>query len=279
MQIFETIKALQKELSQLKGKSLGLVPTMGALHQGHLSLIEQSLKDNDHTIISIFVNPTQFNDPKDLEKYPRTLENDCKLIEKLGVDYVFAPTVNEMYPEPDTRIFNYPPQDEVMEGKYRPGHFNGMCQIVSKLFDIANPTRAYFGEKDYQQLIIVKKMVLDLGFDIIVVGCPIIREKDGLALSSRNTLLSADERQNALEIPNTLFDSAEYAKEHSLKETLAYVINRINANKKLELQYFEIVDANTLLPISDWKESSSIIGCTAVFCGTVRLIDNIKYKS
>lgn len=279
MQIFETIKALQKELSQLKGKSLGLVPTMGALHQGHLSLIEQSLKDNDHTIISIFVNPTQFNDPKDLEKYPRTLENDCKLIEKLGVDYVFAPTVNEMYPEPDTRIFNYPPQDEVMEGKYRPGHFNGMCQIVSKLFDIANPTRAYFGEKDYQQLIIVKKMVLDLGFDITVVGCPIIREKDGLALSSRNTLLSADERQNALEIPNTLFDSAEYAKEHSLKETLAYVINRINANKKLELQYFEIVDANTLLPISDWKESSSIIGCTAVFCGTVRLIDNIKYKS
>lgn len=279
MQIFETIKALQKELSQLKGKSLGLVPTMGALHQGHLSLIEQSLKDNDHTIISIFVNPTQFNDPKDLEKYPRTLENDCKLIEKLGVDYVFAPTVNEMYPEPDTRVFNYPPQDEVMEGKYRPGHFNGMCQIVSKLFDIANPTRAYFGEKDYQQLIIVKKMVLDLGFDIIVVGCPIIREKDGLALSSRNTLLSADERQNALEIPNTLFDSAEYAKEHSLKETLAYVINRINANKKLELQYFEIVDANTLLPISDWKESSSIIGCTAVFCGTVRLIDNIKYKS
>ncbi len=279
MQIFETIKALQKELSQLKGKSLGLVPTMGALHQGHLSLIEQSLKDNDHTIISIFVNPTQFNDPKDLEKYPRTLENDCKLIEKLGVDYVFAPTVNEMYPEPDTRVFNYPPQDEVMEGKYRPGHFNGMCQIVSKLFDIANPTRAYFGEKDYQQLIIVKKMVLDLGFDITVVGCPIIREKDGLALSSRNTLLSADERQNALEIPNTLFDSAEYAKEHSLKETLAYVINRINANKKLELQYFEIVDANTLLPISDWKESSSIIGCTAVFCGTVRLIDNIKYKS
>ena len=279
MQIFETIKALQKELSQLKGKSLGLVPTMGALHQGHLSLIEQSLKDNDHTIISVFVNPTQFNDPKDLEKYPRTLENDCKLIEKLGVDYVFAPTVNEMYPEPDTRVFNYPPQDEVMEGKYRPGHFNGMCQIVSKLFDIVNPTRAYFGEKDYQQLTIVKKMVLDLGFDITVVGCPIIREKDGLALSSRNTLLSADERQNALEIPNTLFDSAEYAKEHSLKETLAYVINRINANKKLELQYFEIVDADTLLPISEWKESSSIIGCTAVFCGTVRLIDNIKYKS
>ncbi|NMA75267.1 MAG: pantoate--beta-alanine ligase [Bacteroidales bacterium] len=279
MQVFETIEALQNELAHIKDKSLGLVPTMGALHQGHLSLMKQSLKDNDHTIVSIFVNPTQFNDPKDLEKYPRTLEKDCKLIEELGVDYVFAPTVTEMYPEPDTRVFNYPPQDEVMEGKYRPGHFNGMCQIVSKLFAIVNPTRAYFGEKDYQQLIIVKRMVKELGFDIEIVGCPILREKDGLALSSRNSLLSAEERKNALDISGTLFDSVEYAKEHSLKETLGYVVNRINANTNLELQYFEIVDADTLLPVSDWSESASIIGCITVFSGTVRLIDNIKYKS
>lgn len=278
MQIFETIEALQNELSHLKGKSLGLVPTMGALHQGHLSLIKQSLEDNDHTIVSIFVNPTQFNDPKDLEKYPRTLEKDCKLIEELGADYVFAPTANEMYPEPDTRVFSYPPQDEVMEGKYRPGHFNGMCQIVSKLFTLVNPTRAYFGEKDYQQLVIVKRMVQDLGFNIEIVGCPIVREKDGLALSSRNTLLSVDERQNALEISKTLFDSVEYAKEHSPQATSTYVVNRINANKNLELQYFEIVDANTLLPVSDWNESPSIIGCITVFSGAVRLIDNIKYK-
>ena len=179
MQVFETIKELQNELSQLKGKSIGLIPTMGALHKGHLSLIEQSIKDNDITVVSIFVNPTQFNDKKDLDKYPRTLEEDCKLIKALGVDFVFSPTVEEVYPEPDTRVFNYAPQDEVMEGKYRPGHFNGMCQIVSKLFTIVSPTRAYFGEKDYQQLIIVRKMVKALNFDIEVVGCTIIRENDG----------------------------------------------------------------------------------------------------
>ena len=185
MQVFETIKDLQNELNQLKGKSIGLIPTMGALHQGHLSLIKQSIKDNDITVVSIFVNPTQFNDKKDLDKYPRTLEEDCQLIKTLGVNFVFAPTVKEIYPEPDTRTFSYAPQDEVMEGRYRPGHFKGMCQVVSKLFSIVCPTRAYFGEKDYQQLIIVKKMVEDLNFDIEIVGCPIIRENDGLALSSR----------------------------------------------------------------------------------------------
>src|SRR5690554_5520365 len=159
MQVFETINALQKELSQLNSKSIGLVPTMGALHRGHLSLMNQSLEDNDITVVSVFVNPTQFNDKNDLEKYPRTLDKDTQLVNSLGVDYVFAPTVEEMYPEPDTRVFNYAPQDEVMEGIYRPGHFNGMCQIVSKLFSIVQPTRAYFGEKDYQQLVIVKRMV------------------------------------------------------------------------------------------------------------------------
>lgn len=278
MQVFETIKDLQNELNQLKGKSIGLIPTMGALHQGHLSLIKQSIKDNDITVVSIFVNPTQFNDKKDLEKYPRTLEEDCKLIKALGVNFVFAPTVKEIYPEPDTRVFSYAPQDEVMEGKYRPGHFNGMCQVVSKLFSIVSPTRAYFGEKDYQQLIIVKRMVEDLNFDIEIVGCPIIRENDGLALSSRNALLSKEDRQNALEISKTLFDSKEYAKENSLKNTLAYVKDRIAADKNLELQYFEIVNAETLLPVENWDDSSSIIGCITVFCGAVRLIDNIKYK-
>ena len=278
MQVFETIDALQKELSQLKSKSIGLVPTMGALHRGHLSLVNQSLNDNDITVVSVFVNPTQFNDKKDLEKYPRTLDKDTELINSLGVDYVFAPTVEEMYPEPDTRVFNYSPQDEVMEGTYRPGHFNGMCQIVSKLFSIVQPTRAYFGEKDYQQLVIVKRMVEDLKFDIEVVGCPIVREKDGLALSSRNALLSKEERENALLISKTLFESLKLAANYSLKETLSFVKNTIQQDDNLKLQYFEIVDANTLLPLEEWEDSSSIIGCITVFCGAVRLIDNIKYK-
>lgn len=278
MQVFETINALQKELSQLNSKSIGLVPTMGALHRGHLSLMNQSLKDNDITVVSVFVNPTQFNDKNDLEKYPRTLDKDTQLVNSLGVDYVFAPTVEEMYPEPDTRVFNYAPQDEVMEGIYRPGHFNGMCQIVSKLFSIVQPTRAYFGEKDYQQLVIVKRMVEDLKLDIEVVGCPIVREKDGLALSSRNALLSKEERENALLISKTLFESLKLAANYSLKETLSFVKNTIQQNDNLELQYFEIVDANTLLPLEEWEDSSSIIGCITVFCGAVRLIDNIKYK-
>ena len=278
MQVFETINALQKELSQLNSKSIGLVPTMGALHRGHLSLMNQSLKDNDITVVSVFVNPTQFNDKNDLEKYPRTLDKDTQLVNSLGVDYVFAPTVEEMYPEPDTRVFNYSPQDEVMEGIYRPGHFNGMCQIVSKFFSIVQPTRAYFGEKDYQQLVIVKRMVEDLKLDIEVVGCPIVREKDGLALSSRNALLSKEERDNALLISKTLFESLKLAANYSLKETLSFVKNTIQQNDNLELQYFEIVDANTLLPLEEWEDSSSIIGCITVFCGAVRLIDNIKYK-
>lgn len=278
MQVFETINALQKELSQLKSKSIGLVPTMGALHRGHLSLMNQSLKDNDITVVSVFVNPTQFNDKNDLEKYPRTLDKDTELVNSLGVDYVFVPTVEEMYPEPDTRVFNYSPQDEVMEGTYRPGHFNGMCQIVSKLFSIVQPTRAYFGEKDYQQLVIVKRMVEDLKFDIEVVGCPIVREKDGLALSSRNALLSKEERENALLISKTLLESLKLAANYSLKETLSFVKNTIQQDDNLELQYFEIVDANTLLPLEEWEDSSSIIGCITVFCGAVRLIDNIKYK-
>ena len=278
MQVFETINALQKELSQLNSKSIGLVPTMGALHRGHLSLMNQSLKDNDITVVSVFVNPTQFNDKNDLEKYPRTLDKDTQLVNSLGVDYVFAPTVEEMYPEPDTRVFNYSPQDEVMEGIYRPGHFNGMCQIVSKLFSIVQPTRAYFGEKDYQQLVIVKRMVEDLKLDIEVVGCPIVREKDGLALSSRNALLSKEERENALLISKTLFESLKLAANYSLKETLSFVKNTIQQDDNLKLQYFEIVDANTLLPLEEWEDSSSIIGCITVFCGAVRLIDNIKYK-
>ncbi len=278
MQVFEIINALQKELSQLNSKSIGLVPTMGALHRGHLSLMNQSLEDNDITVVSVFVNPTQFNDKNDLEKYPRTLDKDTQLVNSLGVDYVFAPTVEEMYPEPDTRVFNYSPQDEVMEGIYRPGHFNGMCQIVSKLFSIVQPTRAYFGEKDYQQLVIVKRMVEDLKLDIEVVGCPIVREKDGLALSSRNALLSKEERENALLISKTLFESLKLAANYSLKETLSFVKNTIQQNDNLELQYFEIVDANTLLPLEEWEDSSSIIGCITVFCGAVRLIDNIKYK-
>ena len=221
MKLIQTISSLRAELDKLRseGKTIGLVPTMGALHAGHASLVRRAVGENDVVVVSDFVNPTQFNDKNDLAKYPRTLEADCDLLDKCGVTFVFAPSVEEMYPEPDTRTFSYPPLDTVMEGKYRPGHFNGVCQVVSKLFLIVNPTRAYFGEKDFQQLAIIREMVRKYPFDIEIVGCPIVREEDGLALSSRNARLSAEERAHALQISATLFASLDYAKEHSLSET------------------------------------------------------------
>ena len=199
MKVIHTIEDLQAGLSVLKaqGKKVGLVPTMGALHAGHASLVKRSVNENDVTVVSVFVNPTQFNDKNDLVKYPRTLEADCKLLEDCGATLVFAPSVEEMYPEPDTRQFGYAPLDTVMEGAFRPGHFNGVCQIVSKLFDAVKPHRAYFGEKDFQQLAIIREMVRQMKFDLEIVGCPIVREEDGLALSSRNARLSSDERENA----------------------------------------------------------------------------------
>ena len=280
MKIIRTISELQSELSQLKaeGKSIGFVPTMGALHQGHASLIKRAVAENGATVASIFVNPTQFNDKNDLKNYPRNLQADCELLESIGTDIVFAPEVEEMYPEPDTRVFSFAPLDTVMEGACRPGHFNGVAQIVSKLFYAVNPDKAYFGEKDFQQLAIIRQMVRDLGIKVEIVGCPIVRECDGLALSSRNMLLSDEERQRALTISQSLFASLKHAEENTLASTKAFVEERINSTEGLQLEYFQIVDGNTLQELNEWEDSDYIVGCIALFCGKIRLIDNIKYK-
>ena len=280
MKVIHTIKDLQAELSVLKaqGKKVGLVPTMGALHAGHASLVKRSVNENEVTVVSVFVNPTQFNDKNDLVKYPRTLDADCKLLEACGATYAFAPSVEEMYPEPDTRQFSYAPLDTVMEGAFRPGHLNGVCQIVSKLFEAVKPHRAYFGEKDFQQLAIIREMVRQMQFDLEIVGCPIVREEDGLALSSRNARLSAEERENALKISQTLFKSRTFAATHTVSETLKFVEDAIAAVPGLRLEYFEIVDGNTLQKVDNWNQTSYVVGCITVFCGDVRLIDNIKYK-
>lgn len=280
MKLIQTIQELRTELDALRkeGKTIGLVPTMGALHAGHASLVKRAVAENDVVVVSDFVNPTQFNDKNDLLKYPRTLDADCKLLEECGASFVFAPSVEEIYPEPDTRQFSYAPLDTVMEGKFRPGHFNGVCQIVSKLFLIVEPTRAYFGEKDFQQLAIIREMVRKYPFNLEIVGCPIVREADGLALSSRNARLSDEQRIQTLQISKTLFASVEYAQTHTLAETKAFVESAISNSEGLRLEYFEIVDGNSLQTVCDWKDSSYIVGCITVFCGEVRLIDNIKYK-
>lgn len=280
MKLIQTIDELQKELEILRneGKTIGLVPTMGALHEGHASLVRRAVVENDVVVVSDFVNPTQFNDPNDLLKYPRTLDADCELLEREGAKIVFAPSVDEMYPEPDTRQFSYAPLDTVMEGKYRPGHFNGVCQIVSKLFMIVGPDRAYFGEKDFQQLAIIREMVKSLEMPVQIVGCPIVREFDGLALSSRNARLSDIERKQALNISKTLFDSVKFAENHTVVETQQMVENAIRNADGLELEYFEIVDGNTLQKITAWEDTNYAVGCITVFCGDVRLIDNIKLK-
>ena len=280
MELIQTIRELRAKLDALRGegKTIGLVPTMGALHAGHASLVKRAVAENDVVVVSDFVNPTQFNDKDDLAKYPRTLDADCRLLESCGAAFVFAPSVEEIYPEPDTRTFSYAPLDTVMEGKYRPGHFNGVCQIVSKLFLIVEPTRAYFGEKDFQQLAIIREMVRRYPFDLQIVGCPIVREADGLALSSRNAHLSGEQRKQALQISKALFASVDYAKSHTLAETKAFVEKTIADAEGLRLEYFEIVDGNTLQTVGEWEESKYIVGCITVFCGEVRLIDNIKYK-
>lgn len=280
MKVIQTIKELRTELKQFReeGKLIGFVPTMGALHEGHASLVRRAVAENDVVVVSVFVNPTQFNDSNDLVKYPRTLEADCRLLEKEGATLVFAPSVEEMYPEPDTRRFHYAPLDTVMEGKYRPGHFNGVCQIVSKLFLIVEPHYAYFGEKDFQQLAIIREMVVRLDMPVRIVGCPIVREEDGLALSSRNVRLSAEDRTHALAISRTLFDSLTYSKAHTVAETQTFVEKAIAEAEGLELEYFELVDGNTLQKISSWDETDYAVGCITVYCGEVRLIDNIKYK-
>lgn len=282
MKVFHKIVDIQNELTEVRknGKKIGLVPTMGALHEGHASLIKTSVSENDVTVVSVFVNPTQFNDKNDLKNYPRDLEADSKLIESCGADYVFAPSVDEIYPEPDTRHFEYPPISTVMEGAHRPGHFNGVCQIVSRLFYITTPDVAYFGEKDWQQIAVVKAMVRDLKIDVKIAECPIIRDEDGLALSSRNTLLSPAERAIAPAIYRTLKDSISFSKTHSVEETHRYVIENINSVDGLKVEYFSIVDGLTLQDVTSWDATPYVVGCITVYCGEkpIRLIDHIKYK-
>ena len=277
-----TIAELQTILDgeRQQGRTIGLVPTMGALHEGHASLVRRSVKDNDVTVVSIFLNPTQFNDQTDLAKYPRTLEADCALLEQCGATIAFAPSVDEIYPEPDTRQFSYPPTDSVMEGAFRPGHFNGVCQIVSKLFAMTMPDRAYFGEKDFQQIAVIRRMVEDLGFPLEIIPCPVVREEGGLAMSSRNTLLTAEERQTANQIYQTLRKSKELMAEKSVASLHDWVVETINAVSGLEVQYYSIVDGKTLADVRDWNESDDIVGCITVFCGSqpIRLIDHIRYK-
>lgn len=282
MQLVKTIAALEAALASARaeGRQVGLVPTMGALHEGHASLVRRSVEENDLTVVSVFVNPTQFNDPKDLDTYPRTPEADARLLESFGADIMFAPTPEEVYPEPDTRIFSYPPVTEVMEGPRRPGHFNGVCQVVSKLFMFVRPQRAYFGEKDFQQIAVIRAMEADLQLGVEIVACPIVRENDGLALSSRNALLTADERELAVNISRILFYSVAYAHNHGVGETHDMVVAALNALEGLEVEYFEIVDAHTLQAVKDWDDAEEVQGCITVYCGhrPVRLIDNVKYK-
>ena len=282
MKVFQKIVDLQNALftERKQGKQIGLVPTMGALHEGHASLVRRSVQENDVTVVSVFVNPNQFNDKNDLKNYPRTLDADCKLLDECGADYVFAPTVEDMYPTPDTRQFEYPPVSTVMEGAHRPGHFNGVCQVVSRLFYIVKPHRSYFGEKDWQQIAVVKQMVRHLALPVQIVECDIVRDADGLAKSSRNTLLSPDERAIAPNIYKALKASLDYAKTHTVKETHDKVVSDINATEGLDVEYFSIVDGNTLQDVASWDDSPYVVGCITVYCGKtpIRLIDHIKYK-
>ena len=295
MKVFQKIVDLQNALfdERKQQRSIGMVPTMGALHEGHASLVRRSIQENDVTVVSVFVNPTQFNDKNDLKNYPRTLDADCQLLEKTLEEvienlksenrkslYVLAPSVEEMYPTPDTRQFEYPPVSTVMEGAHRPGHFNGVCQVVSRLFYIVKPDRSYFGEKDWQQIAVVKAMVRQLGIKVQIVECDIVRDEDGLAKSSRNTLLAADERAIAPNIYKALKASVTYAKKHTVKETHDKVVADINAVDGLDVEYFSIVDGNTLQDVENWEDTPYVVGCITVYCGKtpIRLIDHIKYK-
>lgn len=279
MKIVSKIQDLKGYLAQerLNNRRIGFVPTMGALHAGHLSLVKRCVDENDICVVSVFVNPTQFNDKKDLETYPRTLEKDCELLQSAGCDYVFAPSVEEMYPEPDTRVFDFGKVMQVMEGARRPGHFNGVAQVVSKLFYIVEPDNAYFGEKDFQQIAVIRAMVKQLGLSVKINDCPILREADGLAMSSRNTRLTPELRQKAPLIASTLKESTNFAPAKGVQEVIDYVVNTINQEPDMEVEYFEIVDGNTLESIKDWKDTDYPVGCITVYCGEVRLIDNIKY--
>lgn len=282
MKIIRSVAQLRDAVASLKaeGKSVGLVPTMGALHAGHISLVDRARAENGAVVVSVFVNPTQFNNPTDLQTYPRTEETDCEKLRAAGVDIAFIPTVEEMYPEPDTRVFDLGQVAAVMEGPMRPGHFNGVAQVVSKLFSFVQPDRAYFGEKDFQQIAVIRRMVELEKFPIEIVDCPICREADGLALSSRNVRLTPENRKVAPNIHRVLAESVDKAKTESLPQVKQWVIDTLNSYPQFEVEYYEIVDPLTMQPLSAWNESKNgaPVGCITCYCGDVRLIDNIKYN-
>lgn len=278
MKVVNTVAELNAALAPLKREGVGFVPTMGALHAGHRSLVERARRENDTVVVSVFVNPTQFNDKNDLKNYPRTPEADCAILEAAGADIVFMPTVEVIYPEPDTRQFDFGMVDKVMEGATRPGHFNGVAQVVSRLFALVNPARAYFGEKDFQQIAVIKAMVEQLAIDIEIVECAIVRGEDGLALSSRNELLTPEHRAAAPHIYATISQCAAKMESMSPEELTNWVVSTIDENPLLKTIYFEAVDARTMQRVEKWSDSERIQGCCAVQAGDIRLIDNIRIK-
>ena len=279
MELYTTITSLENALKseRLKGLKIGFIPTMGALHAGHLSLVEKAGSLCDVVVVSIFVNPTQFNDKKDLANYPRTLESDLKLLSTVRCEYVFSPSVEEVYPVPDTRKFEFGTLETVMEGAFRPGHFNGVAQVVSRLFEIVLPDKAFFGRKDFQQMAIIKELVSQMKLPIEIVACDIVREMDGLAMSSRNKLLLPEHRNCAPLIYQTLKEAKELSHAKSVADVKEYTISQINANQLLKVEYFEIVDDTTLIPIESWSKTGTKVGCIAVYAGKIRLIDNIIF--
>lgn len=283
MELIKTIGGLEKFVADRRHekKTIGFVPTMGALHEGHLQLVRRAVAENDVAIVSVFVNPTQFNNKTDLATYPRTLEADAALLESVGCAAVFAPSAEEFYTkeEMETRFeFDFGGLDRVMEGKFRPGHFNGVVQVVSKLFRLVNPDKAYFGEKDFQQLAIIRRMVKLMNFDIEIIGCPIVRMESGLARSSRNALLSDEEKVLAANIHAVLKESTTFYNQTTVRELHDAAVAAINRHEGLEVEYFDIVNGDTLQSIDNWNDADYVVGCITVYCGKVRLIDNIRYK-
>ena len=278
MKIFTSVKELRAALDRVEPSGIGFVPTMGALHAGHRSLVERARRENGTVVVSVFVNPTQFNDKNDLKHYPRTPEADARTLEEAGADFVLMPSVEEIYPEPDTRVFDFGQIDKVMEGATRPGHFNGVAQVVSRLFDIVRPARAYFGEKDFQQIAVIRAMVAQLNLSVRIVECPIVRGEDGLALSSRNQLLDAEHRAAAPHIYATLRRAVERSREMDPAALKAWVTAEVERNPLLKVIYYQSVDALTMQEVASWEDAPRIQGCIAVQAGEIRLIDNIRIR-
>lgn len=278
MEIIKKISEVKKKILEIKKskKTIGFVPTMGALHDGHLQLVKQSVAENDFTIVSVFVNPIQFNNAEDLKKYPRNLDKDVKLLEEAGCNFVFTPEVEEMYPEPDNTEFDFGKLDKVMEGAARPGHFRGVAVVVKKLFEITKPNRAYFGKKDYQQLAIIKQLVEDYKMPLEIIPCETVREKDGLAMSSRNLRLTKEEREVAPKIYKALKNAKKIYKKHTPKELEKIIKTEIENEKMISVEYVSIVDSKTLQSIDKWEDCKHCVVCLACFLGKVRLIDNIE---